>query len=189
MHEILSQAFSWVCGQNPAHTWTCSGLALPCCQRCTGLYLGALASFLLQHLLRPRMNSRFLQIHGAFLIVMVPFGFHWLPQGPLLRAWSGMLFGFALVTFLRLSLVHESAGSEFDAGQRTRRRLYWGGLMGALAGLGFLDHDTAKTSGVLISMLLVCGALSLWSLAAGNLWQGVRWVLGRFRFITGRVAV
>lgn len=189
MHETLNHAFSWICGQNPAHTWTCGGVALPCCQRCAGLYLGALFAFILQQLLRPRMNSRFLQVHGALLIVMVPFGFHWVPQGPLLRAWTGVLFGFGLVTFLRVKWVCERAGSGFDTGQTSPQRIYWVGLLGTLAGLAFLDFDRARISGLLISPLLVCGALILWVLAAANLWRGARWLFWRLHFLTERVGV
>ena len=150
MHEILNQAFSWVCGQNPAHTWTCGGMALPCCQRCTGLYLGALAAFILQSRLRPSMNRDFLWIHGLFLILMVPFGFHWLPQGPLLRSWTGVLFGFGVITMLRVSEVRETACLENAGSRRTHPALYWAGLAGTLAGLAVLDFEVARFSGLFV---------------------------------------
>jgi uncharacterized membrane protein len=102
--ETLNHTFSWVCGQNPDHTWIPGGLPLPCCQRCTGLYVGAAVAVLLHLALKPLPTARFLQIHGLFLLLMVPFGFHWLPQGELLRAGTGVLFGFGVVTFLSLKL-------------------------------------------------------------------------------------
>ena len=34
---------------------------------------------------------------------MVPFGFHWVPQGPALRAITGVLFGAGIASFLLLS--------------------------------------------------------------------------------------
>ena len=99
---MLQHVFAWVCGQFPLHTWASGGVPLPCCQRCTGLYLGSLAAIVLHCIFRPALTARFLKVHGAFLAMMIPFGLHWIPQGPLLRCWSGMLFGFGLVTFLRL---------------------------------------------------------------------------------------
>jgi uncharacterized membrane protein len=104
MLEILAHWFAAVCGQDPGHTWAPGGILLPCCQRCTGLYVGAGVAALLHLWLRPRLTGRFLEIHGAFLLVMAPFGFHWVSQGPMLRTLTGMLFGFAVVTFLWLPL-------------------------------------------------------------------------------------
>jgi uncharacterized membrane protein len=98
--EWLAQVFSLVCGQNPTHTWGPAGVILPCCQRCTGLYAGAAAAVLLQLLLQPRPTARFLQLHGLFLLQMAPFGLHWLPQGPLVRTLTGLLFGYGVVAFL-----------------------------------------------------------------------------------------
>jgi uncharacterized membrane protein len=104
MLEFLDHLFAAVCGQNPEHTWAPGGVPLPFCQRCTGLYVGAAIAWLLHCWLRPRPTTRFLQIHGAFLLYMAPCGFHWLPQGPVLRTLSGVLFGFAVVAFLWLPM-------------------------------------------------------------------------------------
>ena len=104
MPEILAHWFAAVCGQDPGHTWAPGGILLPCCQRCTGLYVGAAVAMLLHLWLRPKLTGRFLEIHGAFLLAMVPLGFHWVAQGPVLRTISGVLFGFAVVTFLWLPL-------------------------------------------------------------------------------------
>ncbi len=104
MIEILGHWFAAVCGQNPGHTWAPGGILLPCCQRCAGLYVGAGLAALLHLGLRPRLSGWFLQIHGAFLLTMVPFGFHWVAQGPVLRSLTGVLFGFGIVTFLWLPL-------------------------------------------------------------------------------------
>ncbi len=100
--EFLARAFRFVCGQAPDHTWAPGGLLLPCCQRCCGLYLGALIALLLLAWLRPRLSGRFLELHGLLLLQMAPFGFHWVPQGPELRTITGVLFGFGLVAFLWL---------------------------------------------------------------------------------------
>ncbi len=79
-------------------------MLLPCCQRCLGLYVGAAVAAGSHLWLRPRLTGRFLELHGAFLLCMLPFGFHWLPQGPLLRTITGVLFGFGVVTFLWLPM-------------------------------------------------------------------------------------
>jgi uncharacterized membrane protein len=134
MIEALSHAFAAVCGQNPGHTWAPGGVLLPYCQRCTGLYVGAGVAALLHLWLRPRMSNRFLSIHGAFLLFMAPFGFHWVAHGPVLRAITGVLFAFAVVTFLWLPV----AGG---TGERMSRSLRVsgqdaGGAGGRTASLG-----------------------------------------------------
>lgn len=98
----LQSLFAYVCGQNPDHTCSFAGLSLPFCERCTGLYVGAFFAFLLHLLLCPAMKGRFLSAHGAFLLVMAPFGFHWIEHGAVLRVGTGLLFGFGTVTFLLL---------------------------------------------------------------------------------------
>lgn len=98
--SFLSWTFSLVCGQNPAHTWEIEGSLLPVCQRCTGLYAGAALCLLLHGLLRPKLGGRFIAAHGLLLLVAAPFGLHWIPEGPALRAMTGALAGFGIGTFL-----------------------------------------------------------------------------------------
>jgi uncharacterized membrane protein len=100
--EAWQHLFALVCGQNPAHTWSPGGALLPCCQRCTGFYAGAVMALVLHLALRIRPSARFLQVHGLFLLQMVPLGFHWVAQGALVRTWSGLLYGFGVVSFLWL---------------------------------------------------------------------------------------
>ncbi len=117
MPDLLGQFFGLLCGQEPGHTWAPGGILLPCCQRCTGLYVGAFVAALAHICFRPKLTGRFLEIHGLFLLLMVPFGFHWLPQGPALRGATGVLYGSAVATFLWLPL-----------GLRTRRAGVGGGF-------------------------------------------------------------
>ena len=100
MNDWLAHAFALVCGQNPEHLWAPGGLSLPCCQRCTGLYAGAAGALLLHWLCKPQPTAGWKWMHGMFLLQMVPFGFHWLPQGPVLRTVTGVLFAFGLVAYL-----------------------------------------------------------------------------------------
>ena len=116
MLETLAHWFAAVCGQDPGHTWAPGGILLPCCQRCTGLYVGAGVAALLHLWVRPKLSGRFLEIHGAFLVVMAPFGFHWVAQGPALRTLTGVLFGFAVVTFLWLPLSQKVRGAGVSFG-------------------------------------------------------------------------
>lgn len=72
--------------------------------RCLGLYVGAGIAAWLHWRLRPKLSSRFLEAHGLFLLLMAACALHWLPQNPVLRTISGVLFGFGVVTFLWLPL-------------------------------------------------------------------------------------
>jgi uncharacterized membrane protein len=109
MDELLAPLFALICGQNPAHTWAPGGSALPFCQRCTGLYAGAALAAALLLVLRPRATSRFLWVHGAFLLAMAPQGFHLVYQNEVLRVVSGTLFAFGATAFLMPEL--EGRGS------------------------------------------------------------------------------
>jgi uncharacterized membrane protein len=176
VQEILSHAFGWVCGQNPDHVWKIGGLSLPCCQRCTGLYLGALSALLLQAVFQPAVTTRFLKLHGLFLLLMLPFGFHWLPQGPLLRGPTGVLFGFGLVAFLRLKLVRTEQTEVYPRG---RSAAYLCGVALSLCGVAAIPTCESAGGFWLVAVLATGGALVLAALAAANLWLGVRWAFRR----------
>jgi uncharacterized membrane protein len=104
MSSLLNHLVPWICGRQPDHVWMPDGFPLPCCQRCTGLYTGILIALLLCLWLRPRQTPGFLKIHGAFLLIMVPFGFHWVPQEAWIRTMTGFLFGAACVNFVWLGV-------------------------------------------------------------------------------------
>ena len=99
---MLDRVFELVCSQAPSHTWACGGETLPFCQRCTGLYVGAAIALALHLLVRPPLGYRLRQLHALLLLQMIPFGFHLVPQGAVLRTLSGLLFSFGLVGFLWL---------------------------------------------------------------------------------------
>jgi uncharacterized membrane protein len=195
--EALTHLFSVVCGQDPGHTWATGGVWLPCCQRCTGLYTGALAAAILHLTLKPELNRRFLGTHGLFLLFMVPFGYHWVPQGPFLRAVTGALFGVGIVTFLRLPLwgdgtapaallvgpaKREASGLPEHADRNGR---YFAGVLAAVllvpaagaygGGVGFRLLTVAVCGGALVFGLMVLGNLGAgMRLAARGLLQSVR---------------
>ena len=197
MIEILSHFFGAVCGQNLGHTWAPGGVPLPCCQRCTGLYVGAGMAALLHSWLRPKLSGWFLEIHGAFFLMMAPFGFHWVPQEAALRTLTGVLFGFAVVTFLWLPLrgmageqsarSNPKRGCDADGAGETPA-LRW---PQTAAGLYFLVLGatlillpaTAALGGAsvayLLSCLAFCGALALVALVVADVSFGVAWVVRR----------
>ena len=200
MNDWFAHAFALVCGQNPAHLWAPGGLALPCCQRCTGLYVGALVAFLLHWLCQSRPAAGGKWAHGMFLLQMVPFGFHWLPQGPVLRTETGVLFGFGLVAFLwplavifvmqssnlrnrRISFGRSSEISiacgleirdtaEWNSALRHQRAGYGSGLAAMLVLVPAAAGWGGRFGFVVLSWLAALGALVLAMLALANIGLG-----------------
>ena len=99
--NFLREMFSYVCGQQ--HVWVLEGQPLPFCQRCTGLYVGAFCALILVLAFRLRPNALLYWLHGIFMLVMIPFGFHLVSQGPFVRTSTGVLFSFGLVYYLALN--------------------------------------------------------------------------------------
>jgi uncharacterized membrane protein len=175
--ELLTRLLAPVCGQNPDHTWAPGGLPLPCCQRCLGLYAGAGVALCLHWWRRPKLSGRFLEAHGAFLLLMLPFGCHWLPQGPVLRALAGVLFGFGVATFLWLPL----SGRVFlrEASRPASQRVFGYALALALTlalapGLGAAG---GKPAAYALAGLVLWGALALAFLVLANAALGLGYAL------------
>jgi len=183
MLELLSTLLATVCGQNLSHTWAPGGILLPCCQRCTGLYAGAAVATLLHLWLRPKLSSRFLELHGAFLLAMVPFGFHWVPQGPMLRTLVGVLFGFGLITFLRLPL-HGTAGEQCHPYPVWVWYLLV--LAGILVTLPLAAARGGTTGAYVLSGLIAAGVLALGAFAVADLGLGLRGVMRWLRRLPDR---
>jgi len=125
--EYLAEVFGLVCSRE--HCWAPGGEVLPFCQRCTGLYVGAAVAVVLYALFRPRPTSLSLWIHGLLLLVMVPFGYHLVPQNGVLRTLTGQLFAVGLVCYLSLL--------------PTARLSFWGFLErhgGPISRFVLLDH-------------------------------------------------
>jgi uncharacterized membrane protein len=181
--DLLAHVFAPLCGQVSAHTWAPGGVGLPVCQRCTGLYAGALAALALQHLLRPVVTRGWLWLHGCFLLLMVPFGFHLVPQDAVLRAATGLFFGAGLVAFLRLPL---PGGSTQPATGRTPPYLL--GLLLALALVAWLGTRTSAVAGILLAAAIAGGVLVLWGLALACLAVAVRRLVGRLRMRAARIS-
>jgi uncharacterized membrane protein len=176
MLEFLHPIFSWVCGQNLAHSWSPGGELLPCCQRCTGVYVGAFVAALLHLAWRPAPTPRWLWLNGAFLLFMVPSGFYWIPQNPELRCASGILFGFGLIAFLRLPLAGKNPPEKNSPAQI-------GGFAAALLVCLLLTPLLAENGNALAANFLGAatagGALALAILVLANFFLALRWLVRR----------
>jgi hypothetical protein len=98
--DAFNDVFALVCGQN--HCYSLGGDVLPFCRRCTGLYVEAAFAGFLYAVLRPRPTAIVLWAHGLLLLLMVPFGYHVIPHGGLVRTLTGQLFALGLVYYLML---------------------------------------------------------------------------------------
>ena len=153
MQDFLQELFSHLCGQSLAHSWSPGGELLPCCQRCTGVYLGALTAALL-HLAKPPSPTSFWRwLNGAFLLFMIPAGFHWLPQGPGLRFASGLLFGAGLAAFLWLPLAKHPLPD--------RLAIFFLTLLLVLVGTPQLAASDRASAGAVLTLCTAGGALAL----------------------------
>ena len=185
MLELLRNFFGWICSQSPAHTWSPGGEWLPCCQRCTGLYVGAMVAAALHLVLRPAPANRWLWLNGGFLLLMVPFGFHWLPQGEVLRALTGVLFGFGLVAFLSLPFAHTGsplpalhpANSNARGGAKIAAWLV--GFLATLSLVPWLGTNGNVFAAYSLALLAAGGALVLAGLVLVNAGLAWRWLRRR----------
>jgi uncharacterized membrane protein len=178
--QLLRQAFSVVCGQNPEHTWAAGPTLLPFCQRCAGLYVGAFVCVALHLILRPGLGGRFLAAHGLLLLIAAPFGFHWIADGPALRAMTGVLCGFGIGTFLWLA-----PGTAWGRAEGSgRRAAVWGyaaGLGAVLLVVPLAGGAGGAASGRVLEGLAAAGVVSLAGLALANVAFGLRGVARRVR--------
>ena len=145
--ESLAQLFSYVCGQ--VHLCVVNGEALPLCDRCVGLYFGGAYAILLS-LLRPRATAPMLWLHGLFMLAMIPFGFHFIQHGALVRIITGQLFAYGLIYYLLLVPAE-------DRSVRTGHRATLEYFGAALAGIVLLLVLVVR-GGHLIAMLLIATA-------------------------------
>ncbi len=137
--NLLQELFSYVCGQQ--HCWVLGGVRLPVCERCTGLYIGAFCGLILVFLFRPRPRAALYWIHGVWMLLMLPFGFHLVQHGGLTRTLTGALFGFGLVYYLVLNPLTQWRAWAGDSSLLTM--LYFG-LLGMALGALLLAVSTGK---------------------------------------------
>jgi len=162
--NLLRELFSHICGQQ--HCWVLGGQALPFCQRCTGLYVGAICALILIVTFRLRPNAFLYWIHGIFLLVMIPYGFHFVPQGASVRTLTGVLFGFGLVYYLALNPL--TAWQWWKPDSMSRTMAYFLLAMSVLPLLFMTVRSGGCVSAAILSGLGTLGLASLSLLAAVN---------------------
>jgi uncharacterized membrane protein len=180
--DWLTALFGLVCGQLPAHTSAPGGIALPFCQRCTGLYAGAAVAAVMHVVLRIRASERFLQVHGGLLLIMVPLGFHWLPQDELVRMMSGVVFGAGVVAYLWLTAAPRLLA--LRPLSRTCSWIYAGAITAtvALVPAAALFGGAAAWYALVLAALI--GLASLVLLAAINLALAAAWLWNQRRLLS-----
>ena len=162
--EWMRALFSYVCGQ--VHLWSVGRDLLPFCQRCTGLYVGGCYATVLLFVFRPAASVRLLTIHTVCLLQMAPFGYHMVPQGPILRTITGQFFGSGLAYLLcfnplaKLSLPTPAA--------RWRSLAY---ALAAVTGIPFLlvtIRFGGPVTSVILAILGTAGLSAFAALSAAN---------------------
>jgi uncharacterized membrane protein len=175
--DWLDAAFGLLCGREPSHMWSPGGVPLPFCQRCTGFYAGAAVALVLHLALRIRPGNRFLVVHGGFLLLMIPLGYHWVPQNALVRALSGVLFGAGVVSFLWL-FPGPRAGADREPGP-TESMIYATGIIGALALVPASAAWGGRGAWYALAGLAMLGLAGLAALVAANTGVGLLWLRSR----------
>lgn len=171
MYHWLLPIFSALCGENPEHIWAPGGQPLPCCERCTGLYVAAVIAVAAQLWFRPRIGSRFLLVHGLCLMQLALFAFPWLPDWAALRSISGSLFGFGVVAFLW------PAVSDWCPRVRETRFSTGGGMLTLVITSGMIPAAAewgGRTGAFVLMWLMLAGVLVLAALVLANLARCLR---------------
>jgi uncharacterized membrane protein len=171
MRHLLFTLFSRVCGENPQHIWSPDGVALPCCERCTGLYVAALFAVALHFLLRPRISKRFLLVHALCLLQLGLFAFPWLPDSAALRSISGALFGFSVVSFLWPAVSNRFPPSRAP---RFAMEAYAIGLAASLGLIPIIAERGGPTGAFVLIWLISGGSLALVALVGANIYYCLR---------------
>ncbi len=165
MYHWLLPIFSAICGENPEHIWVPGGQPLPCCERCTGLYVAAVMAVAAQMWFQPRIGRRFLLVHALCLLQLGLFAFPWLPDWPALRSISGSLFGFGVVAFLWPAIsgwCPRRQVSRFGTGGYALAFVTSLGMVPAVAEWG------GRTGAFVLMCLMLAGLLTLAALAIAN---------------------
>ena len=139
---------------------------MPFCQRCTGLYVGGLLAITLFGMFRPRPTRTVLWFHGLLLLLMVPFGYHLMPQNGEVRTLTGQLFAAGLVYLLALN-----PAATVELWKRSRRRdfgAYLAGLCGCLVALQLAVRVGGSSTGAALSWLGFAGLVLIAVLALTN---------------------
>jgi uncharacterized membrane protein len=102
--EITDHVFSHLCHQESSRAWVVTGVTLPLCARCTGVYAGAALVALTLPFARFDPSRRMLLCAGAAMLQMGVLGFNPFVEPPTLRMLSGSLFSAGAIYFLWLPI-------------------------------------------------------------------------------------
>lgn len=163
--EQIEQLFALLCSRESC--WAPGGEVLPFCQRCSGFYVGAAVAVVLYALFRPRPTNLSLWIHGLLLLLMVPFGYHLVPQNGVLRTLTGQLFAVGLVCFLALLPT-----ARLSPWQREDKRMfvaYAVCVLGSLVIVQVVVHAGGRVGGAVLAWTGLVGLIALAALAVANL--------------------
>ena len=104
LDELVSQVFSLLCHQDPSRTFQPGGEPLAMCARCVGVYAGFIFALPMMVVAARLGRKLSMYLHGAFVLQVIPFGFHLIPHGRTLRTISGQLFALGVVYFLTTAI-------------------------------------------------------------------------------------
>jgi uncharacterized membrane protein len=162
--EDVRHFFAIICSQH--QSWTPGGQTLPFCQRCTGLYVGATLAAVLYAVCRPHPSSLSLWSHGLLLLVMVPFGYHLVPQNGLIRSLTGQLFAVGLICYLSLLPGERWQRTKLDT--KRASRAYLPGVLLSLLLVQLAVRADSPPIATLLAWLGVAGMIVLGGLAIVN---------------------
>jgi predicted membrane channel-forming protein YqfA (hemolysin III family) len=108
-----------------------------------------------------------LWLHGLLLLVMVPFGYHLVPQNAEIRTFTGQLFALGLVYYLALNPAVRSG--HWSHSPRENAWLYALGALVAIVGLHLAVHVGGAYTSAALAWLGVVGLLGYSVLALLNL--------------------
>ena len=165
--ELVREVFAHVCGSS--NVWSVGGEMLPFCQRCTGLYVGCFAAVSAYLAFRPKPTSGLLWLHGALLVGMIPFGYHWVSQNDLVRTVTGFLFACGIVFYLLLMPL-----ARWCAPARERHELTLGFLVLSLVSLLAAVSYGGTWAAAIISFLGFVGLMCFVALLGVSAWCLVR---------------
>ncbi|MDP6117219.1 MAG: DUF2085 domain-containing protein [Planctomycetota bacterium] len=183
LDELATQVFSFLCHQDPSRTFQPSGEPLAMCARCVGVYVDFLLALPIMVVAARLGRKLAMYLHGAFVLQVIPFGFHLIPHGYTLRTISGQLFALGVVYFLfraiRYSKLHadKAENAQMYAGRWLMRYLLV--TIQAVVLLQLLLCLPWRWIRTLINVLALAGLGVFVALAVVFLLSFVRYVIGR----------
>jgi hypothetical protein len=116
---------------------------------------------------RPQPKALLYWLHGLFMLVMFPFGFHFVPHGGLTRTFTGALFSFGLVYYLSLNPL--TSWLAWKSARALRFLAYLALIAACIASLLWSMRSGGAIAAVTLTGLGVIGLAGLLLLTAANL--------------------